>query len=256
MRLRPRRLQYGEEATLVEHLDELRTRLVISMIALVAAFGVAYAFHDRILDWLTKPLPAKHRNDLLTIGVTEPFFTTIKVSLWAAFVLALPFLLWQVWSFLSPAVQEGAQRIIIGFVALGTALFGAGIAFAYYVVLHPALSFLTNYEDQLYNVQVRASSYFTFVSALLLAIGIVFELPIFVLALVRLGILTSDRLRKNRRIGYVIAFAIAIALPTVDPVSLVFETVPLLVLFESSIWLAVFFERRWRVRDRFEALPE
>jgi sec-independent protein translocase protein TatC len=256
MRLRPRRLQYGEEATLVEHLDELRSRLVVALVAFIVGFGIAYGFRDRIMNWLTRPLPPAHRHDLLTIGVTEPFFTTIKVCLWAAFVLALPFLLWQIWSFLAPAVEEGSQRVIVSFVALGTALFAVGIMFAYWVVLHPALAFLTSYEDNLYNVQVRASSYFTFVSSVLLAIGIVFELPIFVLALVRLGILTSDRLRKNRRIGYVIAFAVAVALPTVDPVSLFFETVPLLVLFESSIWLAVFFERRWGVRDRLEALPD
>ena len=256
MKLRPRRLQYGEEATLVEHLDELRTRLILSLVALGVAFGVAYGFHDAILDWLTQPLPPARRDHLLTVSVTEPFFTTIKVCLWAAFALALPLVLWQVWSFLAPAVQEGAQRIIMGFVSLGTLLFATGMAFAYWVVLPPALRFLTNYESELYNVQVRAGSYFGFVSAVLMGIGIVFELPIFVLALVRLGVLSSDTLRRNRRVGYVLAFAVAIVLPTVDPVSLVFETVPLLVLFEASIWLSVFFERRWRASERLEPIPE
>src|SRR6266540_3780448 len=120
------------------------------------------------------------------------------------------------------------------------------LAFAYWLVLPAAVHFLTNYDENLYTIQVRASYYYSFAAFMLVAIALVFELPIFVLALVRLGVLTTATLRRNRRIGYVVMVVIAIALPTIDPVSLLFEAVPLLLLYELSIWLAVLMERRWQ----------
>ena len=243
MRL-PRRLRHGEEASLVEHLDELRSRLIIALLALGVGFVVAFIFHERLIEWLQEPLPADRQ--LTTFGVTEPFTTSIKVSFYAAVALAFPILIWQVWSFLAPALEEGTQRVVAVFVAIATALFAGGLAFAYFVVLPKALSFLTNYDDHLYQVEIRASYYFSFAAIMLLAIALCFELPIFILGLVRLGVITSAQLRKNRRYGIVAAVAVAILLPTVDPVSLIFEAVPLLILFEASIWLAVLMERRWR----------
>jgi sec-independent protein translocase protein TatC len=130
-------------------------------------------------------------------------------------------------------------------VVLGTALFVGGVAFMYTVVLPRALDFLTSYDDELYDIQIRASYYYTFAAMTLLAGGLAFLMPIFVLGLVRLRVLTSDRLRKNRRIAFVGLLCFAILLPTVDPVSLAFELVPLLILFELSIWLSVLMERRW-----------
>jgi sec-independent protein translocase protein TatC len=249
----PRRLRHGEEATLVEHLDELRSRVIVAILAIAAMFALAFAFHERVMEWLREPLPPERRNDLLTLSVTEPFFTSIKVSLYAGLALALPVVLWQLWSFLAPAFDEKAQRVVAAFVALATALFAGGIVFSYYVVLPSALDFLTKYDTELYEIQLRAASFYSFASAVLVAIGLVFELPIFVLALVRLGILTSAQLRRNRRVGYVLAVTVAVVLPTVDPVSLAFESIPLVVLFEISIWLSVFLERRWRAAG---ALPE
>jgi sec-independent protein translocase protein TatC len=242
----PRRLRHGEEATLVEHLDELRNRLLVSLLAVGVAFGVAYAFNGHILDWLRRPLPPERRDSLLTLGVTEPFFLAIRVSLYAALAVAFPVIVWQLWNFLAPAMEEQKQRVVVVFVFFSGLLLLGGIVFAYFIVLPPALDFLTNYNADELNIQLRASTYFSFVIGVLLAIGLVFELPIFVLALVRLGILTSTQLRRNRRVGYVLALIAAVLLPTVDPVSLAFETVPLLILFEVSIWLSVFFERRWR----------
>jgi sec-independent protein translocase protein TatC len=244
MKRLPRRLRHGEEATLVEHLDELRSRLIISLLSVGVATGIAYGFHHHIIHWLNQPLPKAHRHPI-TFGVTEPFVTSIKVSLYAGFALALPVVLWQVWSFLAPAVEESAQRIVAAFVALATFLFAGGLAFAYWIALPAALQFLTNFDSNLYNIQVRASYYYSFASVVLVAVALVFELPIFVLALVRLGVLSSSTLRRNRRLGYVIVFVLAVLLPTVDPVSLIFEAVPLLLLFEGSIWLSVLMERRW-----------
>jgi sec-independent protein translocase protein TatC len=246
----PRRLQHGEEATLVEHLDELRSRLIICLFAIVPAFILAFAFHEHIVEWLTGPLPDD--KDLVTFGVTEPFTTSVKVSMIAAIGLILPVLLWQVWAFLAPAVAPNFERVALVFVAFATALFAAGVFFIYYVVLPRALGFLTNYDDELYDIQIRASYYYTFVAMTLLGGGLAFLMPIFVLALVRLRILTSTRLRQNRKIAFVILLVFAALLPTVDPVSLAFEIVPLMLLFEGSIWLAVLMERRWPEEESWE----
>ena len=246
----PRRLHHGEEATLVEHLDELRSRLIICLFAIVPAFILTFAFHERIIEWLTGPLPDD--KELVTFGVTEPFTTSVKVSVIAAIALVLPVLLWQVWSFFAPAVAPNFERVALIFVAFATALFAAGVVFIYYVVLPRALDFLTNYDDELYDIQIRASYYYTFVAMTLLGGGLAFLMPVFVLALVRLRILTSTRLRQNRKYAFVILLIFAALLPTVDPVSLAFEIVPLMLLFEGSIWLAVLMERRWPEEDRWE----
>jgi sec-independent protein translocase protein TatC len=132
------------------------------------------------------------------------------------------------------------------FVVVATLLFAGGVVFAYRLALPAAVHFLTSYDSNLYEIQVRASSYYSFALLALLAVGLVFELPIVMLGLVRLGITSSAKLRRNRRIGYVAVAALAVALPGVDPVTTAFEMVPLLALYESSIWLSVVFERRWR----------
>lgn len=242
-KLLPRRLRHGEEATLVEHLDELRSRLIIALAAIVPAFALTFGFHGRLVRWLEQPLPDDKQ--LITLSVVEPFTTSVKVSFVAALALALPVILYQLWAFLAPAMEEHAQRIVSTFVVIATALFACGVAFAYVVVLPKALYFLTTFDSDLYDQQIRASYYFSFVTMTLLGAGLAFEMPIFILALVRLRVLSTDRLRRNRRIGIVAIVALAVLLPTVDPVSLMLETVPLILLFEASIWLAVFMERRW-----------
>ncbi|MBA2476140.1 MAG: twin-arginine translocase subunit TatC [Actinobacteria bacterium] len=239
----PRRLGHGEEASLIEHLGELRTRLLIALAALALGFVVSFLFHAHLIEWLTRPLPDEKK--IVTFGITEPFFTAVKVSLYGAFALALPVLLYQLWSFLAPAMEQHVQRVVSTFVLIATALFAGGLAFAYFVVLPRAVTFLVNFDDELFNTQIRASYYFSFVSLALLGMALVFEMPIFILALVRLRVLTAQRLRSNRRMGIFLVVLVAILLPTVDPVSLVFETVPLLILFEASIWLSAFMERRW-----------
>ena len=246
----PRRLQHGEEATLVEHLDELRSRLIVCLFAIVPAFILTFAFHEHIVEWLTGPLPDD--KDLVTFGVTEPFTTSVKVAMIAAIGLVLPVILWQIWAFFAPAVSPNFERVALVFVFFATALFAAGVSFMYYVVLPRALGFLTNYDAELYDIQIRASYYYTFVAMTMLGGGLAFLMPVFVLALVRLRILTSTRLRQNRKYAFVILLIFAALLPTVDPVSLAFEIVPLMLLFEGSIWLAVLMERRWPEEERWE----
>jgi sec-independent protein translocase protein TatC len=240
----PRRLSHGEEATLVEHLDELRSRLIVCLLAIVPAFAVTYFFHEQIMNWLTGPLPDDKK--LVTLGVSEPFTTSVKVSVIAAIAVVLPVLLWQFWSFFAPAVEEHHQRIVLLLVAFASGLFVCGVLFIYYIVLPRALEFLTTYDDQFYDIQIRASYYFTFVAWLLLGGGLAFLLPIVVLGLVRLRVLSSRTLRQNRRIALVLLLIVAALLPTVDPVSLAIEFIPLALLYELSVWLSVLMERRWR----------
>jgi sec-independent protein translocase protein TatC len=216
---------------------------VICLLAIVPAFAVAYVFHDELISRLKDLLP--EGTPLVTLGVTEPFTTALKVSFYVAIAIVLPVILWQLWAFLAPAVGDDTQRVIGIFVVLATFLFATGVAFCYTIVLPKALTFLVDYDSELYLEQIRASYYLSFVTLTLLAFGIAFQMPIIILGLVRLGALTSDRMRRNRRIGYVLMLSFAILLPTVDPVSLALEVVPLLVLYEFSIWLSVFMERRW-----------
>src|ERR671922_1349884 len=244
----PRRLGHHEEATLVEHLDELRDRIIISLGALVVTTTTAFIFHHHLIRWLEHPLPHDRRR-LITFGVAEPILTSFKISLMAGIALAFPILLWQLWSFLAPAFEESSQRVVAVFVVFASVLLAAGVAFGYWLVLPQALKFLTHYDDQLYNIQIRARDYFSFATAVLAAVGIVFELPIFVLGLVRIGILSTYTLRHNRRMGYFIVAVIAVLLPGVDPVTTTFEGLPLVALYEGSIWLAVLMERRWGVRE-------
>jgi sec-independent protein translocase protein TatC len=244
MRL-PRRLRHGDGAELVDHLGELRSRLFICVIAVGAGFVAGFVVHTRLVHLLLAPLPGDRK--LVTYGVAEPFITSMQVSLAAGLAIALPIVLWQLWSFLAPAFQPHLQRSIAACVAFATLLFAGGVAFSYRVALPAALKFLTTYDRSIYDIQIRAKDYVSFAVMVLVAVGVVFELPAVIVTLVRLGIVSSRTLRKQRRIGYVVVAAIAVALPGVDPVTTVFEMVPLLVLFEASIWLSVLVERRARL---------
>ncbi len=241
----PRRLGYGEEATLVEHLEELRWRLFVVIGAVTVTTIVAFVFHAHILDWLNRPLPADKRRPV-TLGVAEPFTVSLTISFYAGLVLALPVTLWQIWGFFVPALNQTVTRRMRGLVVFGTLLGGAGLAFGYFVLLPRAVGWLTNYDSHQFNALIQAKPYYSFVSTVLLGIVVVFELPMVVLGLVHLGVLTSRALRKNRRIGYVVASAIGLALPGPDLITTALELIPMLVLFEASIWVAVFTERRAR----------
>ena len=245
MSVLPRRLRHGEEATLVEHLGELRTRLIISLAALAVGFGIAYAFHGRILDWLNRPLPPS-LNKPVTFSPIEPFATSIMVSLWAGLLLALPIVLWQLWAFLAPAFEERRQRSVLVPVAFATVLGVGGVLFGYFVILDPAIHFLTNYDSSHYDIQIRARDYYRFVSFVLLGVAVAFEVPVFVLALVRLRILSAAQLRHTWRLGVFVMTVVGVILPGVDPVSTLLSVIPLVLLYVLSIGLATFLEPRWR----------
>jgi sec-independent protein translocase protein TatC len=181
---------------------------------------------------------------VVAFGVTEPFSVSIAVSLYAGILFALPVILWQTWSFLAPALDFAAERRILLLAAFGLVLGAAGLAFGYGILLPRAVHWLTGYDTTHFRLLVRASSYYSFVVTVLLGIVCVFETPLVVLALVNLGVLTSSTLRRNRRKGYFIVSVVALALPGPDPVTTLLELLPMLALFEGSIWLAVFAERR------------
>src|SRR6476620_10962249 len=237
MKRLPRRLSHGEEATLVEHLGELRARIVISLIAIAVGFIAAYVVHGHLVRSLEDALPSNHRK-LTTLSPAEPFLTSMWISLYAGFLLALPVVLYQVWSFFAPAFAVHTQRVVVGLAAFAAVLGAGGLVFGYWVALPAAVHFLTNYDKSLYQIQIRAKDYLSFAAVVL------FEVPIVILGLVRIGVLSSATLRRNRRIGYVVMAAIAVALPGVDPVTTSLEMVPLMLLFEGSIWLSVLMERR------------
>ena len=239
----PRRLGHAEEATLGEHLEELRGRLFVMLGAIAVGAIFAYFFHTHVLDWLNRPLPADHKPPV-TLGVTEPFTITVMVSIYAGFVLALPVVLWQVWLFFAPAVDPPTERKVLGLALFAVALGAAGVAFGYWVLLPRAVHFLTNYDDAQFHQLIRASSYYSFVVTVLVGVVLVFQTPLVVSGLVSLGILSSRTLRKHRRMGYLITAAIALALPGPDPVTTFLELLPMWILFEGSIWLAVLVERR------------
>jgi sec-independent protein translocase protein TatC len=243
MKRLPRRLKPGEEATLVEHLEELRQRIFICLGALVVGFVATYSIHTHLLNWLNKPLPA-HVGKPITLGVAEPFLTVMKLCLMGSLVLTLPILLWQLWGFLAPAVDEHQEKRVRYFVLFAAVLLVVGMVFGYFVALPAAVHYLTNFDREQFNIQIRAKDYYSFTTMVLLAMGVVFELPIFILALTRLGIVTTRQLRKNRRVGYFAVACLGVALPGIDPVTTVIETLPLWALYEGSIWLAVILDRR------------
>jgi sec-independent protein translocase protein TatC len=239
----PRRLGHAEEATLGEHLEELRGRLFVMLGAIALGTVVAYVFHTHVLDWLNRPLPADHKPPV-TLGVTEPFTVTVMVSIYAGFVLVLPIVLWQLWLFFAPAFDPHAERKVLGLALCAVVLAAGGVAFGYWVLLPRALHFLTNYDDEQFHQLIRASSYYSFVVMVLVGVVLVFQTPLVVVGLVYLGVLSSRTLRRHRRMGYLVTAAIALALPGPDPVTTFLELLPMWLLFEGSIWLAVLVERR------------
>jgi sec-independent protein translocase protein TatC len=238
-RLRP--VDFEDRLTLVEHLDELRTRIVICLAALAVAFGLCFWQNELLLDLANHSLP----RDLepITFGVSEPFMTTITISAYAALVLALPVILYQSYAFVLPALTPREKRVVLPFLLMVPVLFIAGVVFAYFVVFPAAVNFLLNFNTDDFNVQVRARDYYSFFAITLGAVGILFQIPIGVLAITRLGIVTPEQLAKNRRYAILVIAVVAMLLPGTDPVTMLISMVPLILLFEGSLILARIFGR-------------
>jgi sec-independent protein translocase protein TatC len=250
----PKRLEHGEEVSLVDHLTELRQRLVVAFIALGVGFAVAFWRNSDVLRLFNRQLPIDphtHRHILpTTLSVSEPFTNSMIISAYAGLLLALPIVFYQLYAFVIPAFSDKTSKHIWPIMIIVPLLFVGGVAFGYEVVLPRAIHFLLGFNSSQYNVQVRASSYYSFSCMILAAMGLIFEMPAAVAALTRVGILSARMMRKNRRYAIVVLAAIAALLPGVDPVSMLLEFLPLLVLYEVSIWVARLVEiRRDRVTD-------
>lgn len=233
-RMRP--VSHEDQLTLVEHLDELRTRIVVCLVVLGVALALCFWQNHLLLEIASGPLPGDKK--LLTFGVTEAFATTLTVATYGALILSMPILLYQAYAYLLPAFSDREKRVILPILLFVPVLFLAGVAFAYFVVMPPAVKFLLGFNDTQFNIQVRARDYYSFFSTTLLAGGLVFQLPLAILAVTRLGIVTVQQISRNRRYAYLAIAILAAALPGVDPVSMLIEMVPLLVLFELSILIA------------------
>ena len=323
--LRP--IGHEERLTLVDHLDELRHRLVLCIIALLVSFSFCFWQSDAILQIITKPVtdtqntqnPAKDSKDpleraalaqkeqkqaftalapalsstgrtlgalrgadnlttaqrlaldrttealataarqaaqaavatsgdnarqLVTLGVAEPFTATITIAFYAALLLAMPFLLYQAYAFILPAFSPKERKVALPLMLMVPVLFICGVLFGYFVVLERAVGFLQNFNDDSFDILLQAKDYFKFAVFFLAGIGLLFQIPVGVLAVTRLGIFTPKQLAKNR--GYVIlgiAIVAAVATPTPDPVTMTLAMAPLIVLFELSILLARWIDR-------------
>jgi sec-independent protein translocase protein TatC len=243
-RIRP--ISHDDRLSVVDHLDELRSRLIMSALA----FGIAWAFtgwqNHLVLEIVNAPLPDGPRGEQiqpLTLGPAEAFYTTLTNSAYFALLIAAPVILYQLYAFILPAFSPLERRVATPLLFLVPVLFVTGVVFCYFVVLTPALDFLLNFNADEFNTQVRARDYYSFVTLLMLAMGIGFQIPVGVLAACKLGVTSAEKLRRSRRYAVVAIVVLASLLPTLDPLTLILEAIPLYLLFELSIVLAARFGR-------------
>jgi sec-independent protein translocase protein TatC len=234
----PTRPRDEARMTLIEHLEELRSRILRVGIAFVAVAVVAAFFIPQIFNWLLEPSGLEELNNL---GPAQGLITDIKLVLYTAFVLTIPVLLYQAWMFVAPAVGDVGRVRTYVLVGLASSLFLFGIAFGYYIVLPIGLDFLLNYANDRYNEIITTETYLPFVTRFLLAFGIVFELPAATLVGAWLGLITAPFLKRYRKHALVVNFILAAALtPGQDPFSMILMAVPMVLMYEASILIARF----------------
>ena len=245
-RLKP--AEFDERMTLVEHLDELRTRIIFCLVAIGIAFALCFWQDDLMLDLANSALPDDTQP--ITLSPTEPFFTTVTVAAYGALILTLPILLYQVYAFVLPAFSPHEKRTLMPFLIAIPFLFVGGVAFAYFVVLPVAIKFLLNFNEANFTIEVQAGKYYSFLGLTLLSMGLLFQIPIAILSLTRLEIVDPEWFARNRRYAIFIIAVVSAAAPGGDPISMLLIMVPLLVLYEASVVLA---RRFGRPREEPEA---
>ncbi len=227
-----------EELPVTEHIEELRQRLFKSFVAIVVGFLVAWPFKKKILLFLERPLPESLQGKLIFLSPPEAFFTALKISFFAGILIALPFVLYQVWKFIEPGLYEHEKRFILPFMFFSLLFFFTGASFAYFVILPFGLRFLLGFMGDLLTPQITVGSYVSFVIQMILAFGFVFLLPVVVWLLSKLGIINYRMLEKNRKFAILIIFVVAALLTPPDAFSQIMMALPLLVLYELSIWVS------------------
>jgi len=233
--------------TLLDHIRELRRRLLRTVLALFAGFLVAFYFRKVIFSWLLRPAPVGFKP--ISTELTGIFGPEIKVAIIAGLILAMPYVLFEFFMFVSPGLTAREKRplyVLLPWIALS---FAAGVTFGYFILMPPAMHFLISYDTDIATQFVTLGNYTNTVITLLFWIGVCFETPLIMFALAWIGVLKSSAVAKRRRLLIVVAFVLgAIITPTLDPVNQTLVAGPLIVLFEIGIWLAKFAE--WRRSKR------
>jgi sec-independent protein translocase protein TatC len=236
-----------EKIPLTSHLEELRKRLITCLIATAVGFCACYNFSEQIFLVLSNPLikSMPEGSSFIFTGVTEAFFTYMKLAFFAGIFVASPVIIYQIWAFVAPGLYAKERRSILPFVFLAVVFFMGGTAFAYFVVFPSAFKFFLTYNTQYVKIMPSIGEYLSFSCLFLLGFGVVFELPVFIICLARLGIIKHNHLRKYRKMVCIgIFIAAAILTPTPDAVNQLLMAVPMLILYELSIITVRFFEKK------------
>jgi sec-independent protein translocase protein TatC len=243
----PRRLKPDEKVPFLEHLEELRYRLIISLAAVGIGAIVAFLFKEKIFEFLARPLLEAlppDSNQLIFTGVYEAFLVYLKASLLAGLLAAVPVILYQVWAFISPGLYPRERNTMIPFVVFSSLFFLGGAIFGYYVVFPFGFRFFLGFAGDFIKPLPTMKEYLSFAIRLLLAFGVIFELPVFIFFLARIGLVDSKMLRKGRKYAIPLVFTVAAILTPPDIMTQLLMATPLLVLYELGIWVAHFFGRK------------
>lgn len=243
----------------LEHLEELRSRLIRAVIAVVIGFGICIAFGERVFSLLAAPITKLLPKDstLVFTGLPDPFFVYMKVAFITGIFIALPYILYQLWLFVYPGLLQRERRLALPFIVTATLLFYAGAAFAYFLVFPAAFQFFLGYQTAELKPMISMKDYVSLVMLLMLAFGAVFETPIVIVFLGLLGIFDSKFLKRSRRYFIVLAFIIAAILtPTPDVINQTLMAIPMLLFYEVGIQVLVLFEKKRKKEQKIVTLTD
>jgi len=231
---------------LMQHLEELRTRLLICFLAVGVGFVVSYFFSRQIFELLIKPwvnaMPAGQPAKLIYTAPHEAFFVYMKVSFITGTLLAIPVILWQVWRFVAPGLYANEKKYMLPVMFCSCLCFVSGVSFGYFVVIPVAFKFFASFSSEFITPMLRTTEYLAFANKMLLCFGLAFQLPVFAFFLAKLGVINSSFLKRKRKWAVVvILIAAAVLTPSPDVVSQLLMALPLLVLYEVSVWIVHFF---------------
>jgi sec-independent protein translocase protein TatC len=236
-----------EKMSLIDHLTELRKSLVRSCIAVGIGFFACYFFKDWLFDIITRPLTAvlPKNSYLIYTGLTEAFFVYMKLAIFASLIITSPFVLYQIWRFIAPGLLDEEKKYVVPFVISSTVLFISGILFGYFIALPPAFEFFVSFNNKYLQAMISFSDYLSLFVTFLLGFGLAFELPVFMFFLSKLGIVNAKMLSKQRRYAILVIFIVsAILTPSPDALSQLLMAIPLMFLYEVSIFVAKFVEKK------------
>ncbi len=234
------------EMGFLDHLQELRKRIVHAIAAAFAGMLACFAFSQQLFEWLMLPLyrVMPDKSSMIYTAPHEAFFTYIKVALVAGIFLTSPYIFYQAWLFVKPGLYASERKYIIPIAFCSALLFVGGAVFGYFIIFPPAYNFFMSFTNQYISPMISMKEGFSFALRILLAFGVVFELPLVIFFLARLGVVTSDMLRKVRKYAILVIFAVSALLTPPDLFTQTFMAGPVIVLYEASIWIARIFGRR------------